>query len=70
MSNKLTHMGKISNHNYGKPYTRTTPLRETKLYWITGTGRKYRKDSGYPAGQDPWNQQRLDLDSIQVGSNK
>ena len=39
-------------------------LRETKRYWITKYGVKYRKDNGRPAGNEPWPLWHLDLETV------
>jgi hypothetical protein len=51
---KLTHEGILEGCDArSKPgYKFKVKLRETKLYWVTAGGTKYRKDSGW--GVDQW----------------
>jgi len=39
-------------------------LRETKCYWVTRQGTKYRKTTGWPAGDDAWPLWHLDINSV------
>ena len=41
-------------------------LRETDKFWIDNrSGQKYRKTTGTPTGDDPWDARRLILSSIE-----
>ena len=60
--NKMTHTGTVIGSGDLYP-TYTTKLRETKTFWITEKGTKWRKRDGYqPNVQYP--RQHLDLTSI------
>jgi hypothetical protein len=52
---KLTHEGILEgNDARSKPGTKIkVKLRETKRYWVTEGGNKYRKDNGWGVGQWP-----------------
>lgn len=39
-------------------------LRETKMYWISKWGTKYRKSTGWPTGGDSWPLWTLDIDTV------
>lgn len=64
MSQKYTHEGTIRGVDNRTPqaYQFRAALRETKLYWVTTHGMKYRKKSG--RGMGDWPLFRLDLDSV------
>ncbi len=47
---KFTHRGKIKGIG-GFYKTHLDVLRETKLYWITGLGLKFDKETGRQVGQ-------------------
>ena len=47
-----------------KGYFYKVILRETKTLYITETGSKYSKHSGYPVPKQSWPMHRLDLSSI------
>ena len=62
---KATHKGIVEFSNYGRPYTYSVDLRETKCFWINVRSRaKYRKKDGRETGDGGWNQTTLLLDSI------
>lgn len=52
---KFTHEGILEGCDArSKPGTKIkVKLRATKLYWVTASGSKYRKDSGWGVGQWP-----------------
>lgn len=58
---KPTHRGIITCAHRG-PYK--VYLRETKLYWVTENGQKFRKNDGCVTGDSNWDTRRLTLDSI------
>ena len=60
MNKKMTHIGNVIYHN--KTYHNIL-LRETKKFWITDHGCKYRKQSGMPANET-WPTCVLDINSI------
>lgn len=39
-------------------------LRETKCFWITSHGTKFRKFNGWPAGGNAWPMWTLDIKSV------
>jgi hypothetical protein len=49
----LTHVGLMRYCDSRSPhgYTQRVLLRETKLYWITSGGTKFRKEDGVLAGK-------------------
>lgn len=60
---KATHKG-IITHPQRSPYQ--VLIRETGQFWVeTRSGQKYRKTTGTPTGNDPWDARHLKLDSIQ-----
>lgn len=65
---KTTHIGLVRHNNYGSPYTYTVALRETKCYWVTDNGIKFKKQNGAPSGSGSWNQTYLQMDSIKLMS--
>lgn len=64
MSKKLTHIGVVKGSDVRVPdnYQRKVLLRETKLFWITKSGTKFKKHNGMGLGD--WPMYYLDLDSI------
>jgi len=65
MSKKMTHKGYevAANSTFPKGFKRDVELRETKAFWITKQGTKYRKATGDFVG-DVWAGIRLDLTTI------
>jgi len=61
---KLTHYGILRGNDArtSQGFREHVPLRETKKFWISGTGNKYRKHGGRAMGE--WPMYRLDIDSI------
>lgn len=60
-----THTGRVTNSNYGQPYSYDVSLYETAKFWVnTKTGAKYRKATGTPAASTIWNQTTLELDTV------
>lgn len=56
----FTHKGKV-----GRVWgSGTVKLRETKCFWISETGEKFRKTSGSRVGNGSWDCTRLELNSI------
>lgn len=62
----FTHTGSV---NTGRWHSRSVKLRQTKMFWISEIGEKFRKSSGYRAGSDAWDATKLDLNSIQEIAN-
>jgi hypothetical protein len=62
---KMTHVGNLVGVDARTPpgITKRTSLRETQMFWVNSGGTKYRKDGGWPVGND-WPMWRLDIDSI------
>lgn len=58
----FTHTGFLCGGPTGKARYRV-PLRETKRFWITWKGTKYRKSDGWPAAE-PWPLYSLELSTI------
>lgn len=56
----FTHKGKVGSA-WGK---RAVNLRETKCFWISESGEKFRKTSGSRVGNSAWDYTKLDLNSI------
>ena len=48
---KMTHIGMIIGMAYNRGITREVKLRETKKYYITEYGVRYRKDDGGVPGE-------------------
>lgn len=65
MKRKFTHIGYLRgcDARTSVGYRKLVQLRETKLYWVTEHGIKYRKDGGWEAGAD-WPMYKLDLESV------
>lgn len=58
-----THLGRIEgNDARSDNYSRLVELRQSKLYWITKNGEKFRKDTGRAPGK--WPMFRLNLETI------
>jgi hypothetical protein len=66
MSKKLTHIGIVYHRSVwgSTPRKVQTELRETKLYFITSNGRKYRKSDGGRAGD------KFAIDSLLIDTIK
>jgi hypothetical protein len=62
--NKFTHTGILRGYDARTPdnYRRKMLLRETKNFWVTQFGAKYRKDTG--RGMGDWPMYKLDLKTI------
>lgn len=60
----LTHKGYVVGVDARTPdgYKVLRKLRETKNFWITERGEKYRKHNGYSIGK--WPVYKLDLNSV------
>lgn len=58
----FTHTGRASNRlsNIG----RLVKLRETKIFWISESGEKFRKGSGSRTNDGPFSTTILDLRSV------
>ena len=68
MSKYLTHKGIIKGSNacVAKDYRREVLLRETKLWWVTFSGVKYRKENGLPPMSDMnYHNYKLILSSVE-----
>jgi hypothetical protein len=67
--NKFTHTGIIRGYDArtSDKYRRTMLLRETKNFWVTQFGTKYRKLTGQGTGE--WPMFCLDLESIKEIEN-
>jgi hypothetical protein len=59
----MTHSGTISSHFTS---ARRIKLRETKLYWVSATGIKYRKSTGSCTSSDVWSCAMLDLNTVKL----
>lgn len=61
---KMTHQGTHNCPLWGNPVN--IKLRETKMYWITEQGVKYKKKNGYLCGQHirTFSSPRLLLDTV------
>lgn len=63
MSN-FTHYGSLVGDARNGFKRRKVMLRETKNYWITEEGYKYRKTTGWPAGNNDWPYWTLDVKTV------
>lgn len=64
MNKKTTHTGvlKGNDNRTARNCSFQVKLRETKIYWITEKGGKYKKKNGW--GMGDWPLYSLDLNSI------
>ena len=60
-----THVGKLVGDSRAGGVMPIVKLRETPKFWITEHGTKFRKNSGWPTGDDPFPMWHLDLKSIE-----
>ena len=60
----MTHAGVIvgSDARVSSGFTKAIQLRETKLYWVSDYGHKFKKTTGYGTGD--WPLYRLKLSSV------
>ena len=63
---KMTHQGTLTCPIWLKPVN--IKLRETKIYWITEQGVKYKKKNGYLCGQHirTFSSSRLLLETVKA----
>ena len=61
---RFTHEGTIRGADARTPkgYQFRSALRQTKRYWVTTHGFKFRKEDGFTPGD--WGLYRLDMDSV------
>jgi len=66
---KFTHVGieKGADNRTSPDYKQKVNLRETKRYWITEEGSKYKKTTGRGLGD--WPMYSLDLNSVESKNN-
>ena len=64
MSKKITHEGLYRGCDARTPSNKSwyVQLRETKLYWVSKSGKKFKKTTGRCPGE--WPLHRLDLDTV------
>lgn len=60
----MTHTGQLSGDARSGGKKPLVELRETKNFWVTKNGTKYRKVSGRMAGGDSWPMWWLDVDTV------
>jgi hypothetical protein len=60
---KLTHTGRVIGDGSSLYPSYNTDLRETKNFWVTKHGTKFRKSDGYPVGVQ-YPHTHLDLASV------
>ena len=63
---KLTHCGNLRGDARAGNKTPLVYLRETKNFWVTRDGIKFRKADGWPAGGGHWPMWTLDLSTVKV----
>ena len=63
MPKKYTHTGQLLGDARTGDKSPTVKLRETANFWVSDTGRKYRKSDGWPPGED-WPVYSLIIGSI------
>ena len=61
---KAPHTGLLSGDARVSGRTPRVSLRETKAYWISRDGTKFRKTTGWPTGGDSWPLWTLALETI------
>jgi len=63
----LTHAGIIKQAKFGTSSRSLVKLRETKCYWITEKGTRYRKETGSIVGLSIWDGvNHLELDTVKL----
>lgn len=61
----MTHTGRMEGYgSYGNSQCYMVFLRETKKFWVTGNGVKYRKSDGLRAASFSMSDYRLVLETI------
>lgn len=64
--NRFTHTGTLKISKFGITKEVKVELRETKCYWITPKGSKYRKGNGDRAALSVWDGvNQLQLDTLE-----
>lgn len=63
---KLTHFGHLKGDARAGGRSPRIFLRETKNFWITQDGIKFRKSDGWPTGGGDWPMWTLDLSTVKV----
>ena len=61
-----THIGRLIGDARSGGKQPWTPLRETPNYWVTKHGTKYKKSTGWKAGEEKWFMWSLDIETIKL----
>ena len=70
INKRFTHAGTVRGSDSRTPegYHYHVALRETKRFWVTSGGTKFRKSGGHGIGD--WPMYRLDINSIKERASK